>query len=355
MKLLLTLFLLQISTVASVTHSRKEFYTYISLTEVPKLPEFLVFTFLDGVQIIHYDSDSKKAVPKQDWLNKITDDYPSFWMEKSAVLKSNEEMSHSLAEDAKPLLNFTGDVFIVQGILSCEWDDETDEVNKYNKFGYDGEDFIFLDTKTSTWIALRSHAAVLQNLLDNHKQLLSRMKTFNEYCDFWLKKFLNYGESSLMRKDLPSVSLLQKTPSSPVTCHATGFYPDKADLFWTNDGVELHENVVRGKILPNHDGTFQTRVDLDLKEVKEEDWWRYRCVFQLSGVHEVITPLDKHVVMLPPLPEKGFPLEYVFFISFGIFCLFFVLGYFTVPYIQKRNRLGFGRVNAHGSSLSSEP
>ncbi|KAG7224309.1 hypothetical protein INR49_000552, partial [Caranx melampygus] len=82
----------------------------------------------------------------------------------------------------------------------------------------------------------------------------------------------------------PSVSLLQKTTSFPVSCHATGFYPHRALMYWTKDGEELHEDVDQGEILPNHDGTFQMTVDLNISSVKAEDWRRYDCVFQLSGV-----------------------------------------------------------------------
>uniref|UniRef100_A0A3B4XDC7 Ig-like domain-containing protein n=1 Tax=Seriola lalandi dorsalis TaxID=1841481 RepID=A0A3B4XDC7_SERLL len=93
---------------------------------------------------------------------------------------------------------------------------------------------------------------------------------------------------------LPSVSLLQKTPSSPVSCHATGFYPHRAVMFWRKDGEDLHEDMDQGEILPNHDETFQMRVDLDISSVTPEDWRRYDCVFQLSGVKEdVVTKLDK--------------------------------------------------------------
>ena len=90
------------------------------------------------------------------------------------------------------------------------------------------------------------------------------------------------------------MSLLQKSPSSPVSCHATGFYPDRAMMFWRKDGEELHEDVDLGEILPNHDGSFQMSVDLDLSSVPAEDWRRYDCVFHLSGVEDdIITKLDK--------------------------------------------------------------
>ena len=92
------------------------------------------------------------------------------------------------------------------------------------------------------------------------------------------------------------MSLLQKSPSSPVSCHATGFYPDRALMFWTRDGEELHDNVDHGEILPNHDGSFQMSVDLNVSSFPAEHWGKYRCVFQLSGVEDHVIVLDSAVI-----------------------------------------------------------
>ncbi|XP_056157948.1 BOLA class I histocompatibility antigen, alpha chain BL3-7-like [Lampris incognitus] len=95
----------------------------------------------------------------------------------------------------------------------------------------------------------------------------------------------------------PSVSLLQRSPSSPVTCHATGFYPDRIVMFWKREEEELQEEEVdHGELLPNHDGTFQRSVHLlvDLSSMKAEDWQKYHCVVQLSGMKDdIITKLDQ--------------------------------------------------------------
>uniref|UniRef100_A0A3Q2U2R2 Ig-like domain-containing protein n=1 Tax=Fundulus heteroclitus TaxID=8078 RepID=A0A3Q2U2R2_FUNHE len=91
--------------------------------------------------------------------------------------------------------------------------------------------------------------------------------------------------------DLPSVSFLQKSSSSPVSCHATGFYPNRAVMFWRKDGEEIHDSV---EILPNNDGTFQMSFEIDLSSVAPEDWNKYECVFQLSGVREdIVHTLEK--------------------------------------------------------------
>ena len=106
--------------------------------------------------------------------------------------------------------------------------------------------------------------------------------------------FKNINSFTELSPELPSVSLLQKTPSSPISCLATGFYPHRASLVWRKDGEELHEEVDHGEILPNHDGTFQMSVDLNLSSVTPEDWTNYDCVFQLSGVkEEIMTKLEK--------------------------------------------------------------
>ncbi|XP_042292298.1 major histocompatibility complex class I-related gene protein-like isoform X1 [Thunnus maccoyii] len=183
-------------------------------------------------------------------------------------------------------------------MAGCEWDDETKEVTGFYQAGYDGEDFIVFDLKTLTWNASKPQAVIIEHKWNSNiiGSIFIKNMLIN-ICPQWLKKYLDYGKNSLMRTDLPSVSLLQKTPSSPVSCHATGFYPHRAEMFWRKDGEELHEDVEHGEILPNHDGSFQMSVDLKLSSVTPEDWRRYECVFHLSGVKDdIVTKLDKAVI-----------------------------------------------------------
>uniref|UniRef100_A0A671UNI2 Ig-like domain-containing protein n=1 Tax=Sparus aurata TaxID=8175 RepID=A0A671UNI2_SPAAU len=186
-------------------------------------------------------------------------------------------------------------VHVLQKVDGCEWDDETGQVKGFSQFGYDGDDLLALDPNTFIWVALRPEAVNITLRWDADKDLRDYYKsavTLN--YPKWLKKYVEHGKSVLLRTELPSVSLLQKTPSSPVSCLATGFYPRRASLVWRKDGEELHEEVDHGEILPNHDGSFQVSVDLNLSSVTPEDWTRYDCVFQLSGVkEEIITKLEK--------------------------------------------------------------
>ncbi|XP_067468224.1 major histocompatibility complex class I-related gene protein-like isoform X2 [Thunnus thynnus] len=298
MKMLVFLALVGLHSAAAVTHSLKYFYTGSS--QVPNFPEFVAVGLVDEVQMYHYDSNTMKAKPKQDWMSKVTADDPKYWDWNTDNCLGAQQSFKANIETAKQRFNQSGDVHIVQMMYGCEWDDETDKVvDGYERYGYDGEDFITFDLKTETWIAPKQQAFLTKNKWDNNKAYNEQTKNYyTQICIDWLKKYVNYGKSSLMRTELPSrVSLLQKTPSSPVSCHATGFHPQRATLFWRKDGEELHEDVENGDILPNQDGSFQMSADLKLSSVKPEDWGRYECVFQLSGVKDnIITKLDKAVI-----------------------------------------------------------
>ncbi|XP_047200159.1 major histocompatibility complex class I-related gene protein-like isoform X4 [Hippoglossus stenolepis] len=220
-----------------------------------------------------------------------------FWERNTQRALGSQQVFKNDMEILKERFNQTGGLHIVQRMSGCEWDDETGEVKGYEQHGYDGEDFISWDMETETWIAPTSQSVITKLKWDQEKALLAQRKNYyTQVCPSWLKKYLEQGRSSLLRTELPRISLLQKSPSSPVSCHATGFFPDSVMLFWRKDGEELHEDVDLGEVLPNHDGTFQMSADLNVSSISPEDWRRYDCVFQISGVEDIITKLDKDSV-----------------------------------------------------------
>ncbi|KAK7879599.1 hypothetical protein WMY93_033693, partial [Mugilogobius chulae] len=267
------------------THSLYYFET--SSNDVTNFPEYISVGYVDGLEISHYDSNTKREVPKQKWMEKITEEDPQYWDRETQMNLNDEQIFKVNTETVKQRLNQTQGSHIHQWMYGCEWDNETNEINGYYQFGFDGEDFIAFDLKTETFVAPRSEAVPTKHKWERVGEAARLKDYITHLCVEYLKKYVRNGQSDLMRKELPLVSFLQKSPSAPVTCHATGFYPDRAMLFWTKDGDELQEGVDPGELLPNHDGTFQMSVDLDVSSVPPEDWGRYECMFQLSGVEDM--------------------------------------------------------------------
>ncbi|CAL8292696.1 unnamed protein product [Merluccius merluccius] len=281
--------------VSSVVHSLKYFYTASS--GVSNFPEFVVVGMVDELQIIYYDINSQKAEPKQSWMDQLTRDNPQYLERETGNLLDSQQTFKAKIETLKKLFNQTGGVHIYQKMFGCEWDDEDDTTDGYEQYGYDGEDFIVLNLKTWTWISPVQQAFITRLKWEHDRALREQKENYyNKECVDGLKKFLVYGKSTLQRTERPEVSLLQRRPSSPVVCHATGFYPYRVVVFWRRDGEELYEHVDHGEVLPNPDGTFQVSVDLDLASVPREDWRRYECVVQLKGIEDILTPLDPALV-----------------------------------------------------------
>nr|XP_057939155.1 class I histocompatibility antigen, F10 alpha chain-like [Doryrhamphus excisus]XP_057939156.1 class I histocompatibility antigen, F10 alpha chain-like [Doryrhamphus excisus]XP_057939157.1 class I histocompatibility antigen, F10 alpha chain-like [Doryrhamphus excisus]XP_057939158.1 class I histocompatibility antigen, F10 alpha chain-like [Doryrhamphus excisus] len=277
-------------------HTVKYFDTVSS--HLSNFPDYVVVGYVDDVEVFHYDSNSRKAEAKQDWMNKITEEDPDYWESHTEIGLRNEHVFKDHIEIYKKRFNQTGGVHILQKMLGCEWNDETNDVQGWEQYGYDGEDYISLDTKTWTYTAAKPQAVPTKHEWERDMARLDYTKYYHtERCLYYLKRYVEFGRDVLMRRELPEVSLLQKTPSSPVRCFATGFYPDRADLFWRKDGEELHEDVEYGEMLPNHDGTFQMSVDLRV-EVTADVEGRYECVFQLSGIKEdMVTKLERKRIL----------------------------------------------------------
>uniref|UniRef100_A0A3P9D7Y6 Ig-like domain-containing protein n=1 Tax=Maylandia zebra TaxID=106582 RepID=A0A3P9D7Y6_9CICH len=261
-------------------HSLKYFVTGSS--GVPNIPEFMGVLVFNGIQAGYCDSNNMTLKPKQDWAKKILQTSPEQkeWYDHMCFKEQPNFFKNMISH----LKQFTKSVHVLQRIGGCERDENTGELTGLVHFGYNGEDFLEFNLETLTWIALKPEADLIRQEWDADRTDFGQI-------------FSSYVPIQFLHLFLPSVSLVQKTPSSPVSCHATGFYPDRAVMFWRKDGEELHDGVDPGEILPNNDETFQMSVDLNVSSFTPEEWSRYDCAFQLSdGEDNIITSLNKTVI-----------------------------------------------------------
>nr|AXY65410.1 MHC class I antigen [Ctenopharyngodon idella] len=261
------------------THSLRYFYTAVSRDI--DFPEFTAVGLVDDGQFMYFDSNIMKAVPKTEWIRQnVGADY---WDIQTQNLIGAHQVFKNNIQIAKERFNQSKGVHTVQQMYGCEWDDETGDANGFDEFGYDGEDFLTLDLKELRYISPVQQALITTQKWNNNKALLEGKKQYrSQICIEWLKKYLKYGKSTLEKTVSPQVSLLQKTPSSPVTCHATGFYPSGVTITWMKNGQEHHEDVDLGELLPNEDGTFQKSSTL---RVTPEEWKKnkFSCVVEHQG------------------------------------------------------------------------
>ncbi|KAI2646788.1 Class I histocompatibility antigen [Labeo rohita] len=235
-------------------HSLKYYYT--GVTGDIDFPEFTAVGLVDDEQFMYFDSNIKKAVPKTKWIRQ--NEGADYWNRETQNMITQHQTFKNNIQIAKDRLNQSAGVHTVQETYGCEWDDQTGETNAFRQFGYDGEDFLFLDFKELRFISPTLQGFPTSQKLNNDRGFLETDKHyFSAHCIQWLKKYVEYGKSSLEKTVSPQVSLLQKSSSSPVTCHATGFYPKGVTISWMRNGQEHHEDVVVGELIPNEDGTFQ--------------------------------------------------------------------------------------------------
>ena len=93
-----------------MTHSLKYFYTGSS--EVPNFPEFVTVGLVDEVEMVHYDSKTRRAEPKQDWMSRITADDPQYFERNTQVAAAQQQVLKDNIETAKQRFNQTGGLFM---------------------------------------------------------------------------------------------------------------------------------------------------------------------------------------------------------------------------------------------------
>ena len=95
------------------THSLKYFITASS--QVPNFPEFVAVCLVDEVQIGYYDSNTKKAEPKQDWMLNAT--VAQFWETHTQLAIGQQQFLINHMEILKKRFNQTGGLFTFNSLI----------------------------------------------------------------------------------------------------------------------------------------------------------------------------------------------------------------------------------------------
>ncbi|XP_058616379.1 major histocompatibility complex class I-related gene protein-like [Onychostoma macrolepis] len=256
------------------------FITGINRQTIEGIPEFSAVTTLDGEQIDYYDSEIKKLIPKQGWMNEFTS--TDRWKEYTEIREQVQQTNKINITVLMEQFNHSHGVHTYQRMYGCDWDDKTNISQGFDQHGYDGEDYISLDVKKLRYITPVPQGFITAVKWNNNTAQLEFLKQYYQHdCVDWLKYFLTLRKVDLERR-APEVSLLQKDPSSPVVCHATGFYPSSVTITWLRNGQDYDEDVDLGETLPNEDETFQKTSTFI---IRPDEWKKnqYVCMVEHKG------------------------------------------------------------------------
>uniref|UniRef100_A0A4W4E2R4 Ig-like domain-containing protein n=1 Tax=Electrophorus electricus TaxID=8005 RepID=A0A4W4E2R4_ELEEL len=282
-------------------HSLK--YLHIGLTQGTNFPMYTSVGLLDGEEFVYYDSNIRKRIPKTEWIEKNED--PDYWNSETQTLQDHEEWFRVNMATLMKRFSQTDGTHTWQWTYGCELHDDG-TVRGYNQYGYDGEDFVTLDLNTLTWTAAKSEAHITKQKMEADRSHTEYQKYYLENtCIDYLNKYIGFRNTALKSKVPPKVTLFRKDSSSPVVCHATGFFPREVMISWQKNGEDLHENVEFRETSPNEDGTFQKRIILTVssEDLKNND---YTCVVQHSGLKkDLVLRVDECRVLNTGCPKAN--------------------------------------------------
>ncbi|XP_051766708.1 class I histocompatibility antigen, F10 alpha chain-like [Ctenopharyngodon idella] len=183
------IFLIFIPLVHSELHTFKTTYTGIRGQTTAGTPEFTAVTTLDGHQIDYYDSDTMKMIPKQDWMEEFAT--KDTWIEDTEIRKHVQQVYKNNIHVLMERFSQLHGVHTYQRVYGCEWDDETGDSQGFDKYVYDGQDFISLGVKERTYTAHVPQAEPTVKKWNSDEEQLTLLKRYYEHeCVYWLTYFL---------------------------------------------------------------------------------------------------------------------------------------------------------------------
>ncbi|XP_053158414.1 major histocompatibility complex class I-related gene protein-like isoform X2 [Hemicordylus capensis] len=271
----------------SSSHSLK--YFFMSVSEPDQgLPKFISVGYVDDQPFVHYDSNSRRSVPQVPWMKKAEKVDPKYWHKLTQMSQGTEEVYRINLAKAMDRYNNTEGLHTVQCMSACELSNDGHKSGRL-QYGYDGQDYISLDTDTLTWTAADAPAFVTKENWESDVSIAEQEKSYlEEDCIEWLQEYLDYGKETLLRTEPPTVKVARKAGYDGMEthiCQAHGFYPKEIEINWMRDGEVWTEDTFRGQG-PNSDGTYHSWLSI---EMDPKDRGRYQCHVEHDGLEE---PLD---------------------------------------------------------------
>ncbi|XP_073454410.1 class I histocompatibility antigen, F10 alpha chain-like isoform X3 [Aquarana catesbeiana] len=341
----ITLLCVSVIGVHSDGHTLRYYYTGVS-DKGSDLPDFSIVGYVDEHEFMNYNSDSHLARPVTRWMEK--NEGPEYWDRETQNLKGTEPVFRHNVRTVMSRFNQTGGIHIVQWMYGCELrDDGTTE--GYDQDGYDGRDFMSLDTQRGIYIPTMNEAQITAQRWNSPEMREGeRQKNYLEnICIPALKKYIEYGREDLERRVRPEVKVWGHRQSDDVTrlqCLVYGFHPRPVEVKWMRNGKDHLPSDEMSPILPHPDGTYQIRVSVEVP-TKEAD--TYSCHVDHSSLEEVLTKKYE--------PDNGTQYTMIIAIACAVVIIAVILGVGIFCYKKKGKGYKTTSTSDASSDSSSNP
>ncbi|XP_068120865.1 class I histocompatibility antigen, F10 alpha chain-like isoform X3 [Hyperolius riggenbachi] len=270
------------------SHSLRLYETAVSAPG-SGLPVFSIVGYVDNRELVNYNSDTRRNLPKTEWMKTVE---PEHWNTERQT-KSYQARQDYLKQHLQTMMaqfNHTKGIHTLQRMTGCELRDDGSTV-VYEQWGYDGRDLLYLDTQSKLYIPAMHEAQIITQGWNNPEDRWWEIwkNEMENICIEQLKKYINYGREDLERRVRPEVKVWGRQHPDGVTrlqCLAYGFHPRAVDVKWVRNGEDHIPSDEASPILPHPDGTYQTRVSV---EVPTREGDTYSCHVEHSSLNETLS------------------------------------------------------------------
>ncbi|CAM9137830.1 unnamed protein product [Bubo scandiacus] len=270
---------------AAASGPRSLRYFAVAVSEPsPGVPEYMFVGYVDGNLIARYDSDTGRAVPRADWMEKNLD--REYWDSETQTGQSNQQIYRVSLDRVRGHYNQSGRAHTLQHMIGCDIREDGTFIRGLYQHTYDGQDFISLDMGTMTFTAADAAAQITKRKWEADGTVAERLKHYLENtCVEWLRKYVSYGQRVLERKEPPTVRVSGKEADGLLTlyCRAYGFYPRPIAVSWLKGGEVRDQETERGSVVPNSDGTYYTWASIEARPEEKDE---YRCCVEHTSLPE---------------------------------------------------------------------
>uniref|UniRef100_A0A8C2PR40 Immunoglobulin C1-set domain-containing protein n=1 Tax=Cyprinus carpio TaxID=7962 RepID=A0A8C2PR40_CYPCA len=270
-----------LNTLANCTSSRCDerhhllfVYTVLTKPDGVSGPVFSAVCLYDDTWISHYSNE------EQTWNRDRFD--PEIWRYTREPDDSRDWFINLLNTLANCTSSRCDGLHTLQRRVRCEVHKHPDgavmNVNAFDEYGYDGEDFIFFNYYTMQWIDKSPKAKETKMKWDSDRVLNHHLQLYLKDCMDWISTY-NASISTPPALHMFASAAPHDQSELILTCLATGFSPKLIEMKITLNNITLKPFSSSG-VRPNDNQSFQMRASVKIHRDEKQG---YECHALHSG------------------------------------------------------------------------